>query len=513
YGNDTTNLLCGNGYFSSSNSACNTLNPTTATSGYCFYGDITCSSGSELNGASGGTLYGNGYTPDNSVSDSSGTCFYGDISCSDGSNANGSSITVYGNGYNEGTTCYSGDWACGDDTYSNGTTCALACSGDGSTCCPSQGTYTDTVTCSGSGCGSSVHNRDDDQAYCEASSSGCTIYDWVEGGESSGFGEYTTGSETECCGDDSGENYATRTADASMDNNWMTNTSDKACCNANKCIANGNCYANESHVDVDGDGDTDYCLVSSPGTWYDCQTDADCSGGDDCISGECVDAIDLTYVYPTPAHDSRQVGNSVTINVTVNDTDGNNIDTCMFEWNGVNETMNKVGSGTYVTCYITKVTTDGSNYTFRVSANDSIGADEFENERNFTENDNPSITGILLNITHVRSGDHINIITTGAGDTNGDSYTLSCGNESGKDNYCNSTLGTGERSCTFSNPWGDENDHTIFCRLNDTYEISNDVSVNFTADNSAPTPNPAQILSVVTTTTSATVTAQSATDS
>ena len=95
----------------------------------------------------------------------------------------------------------------------------------------------------------------------------------------------------------------------------------------------------------------------------------------------------VTYVSPTPASSSRQTNNQVTINVTVTDT--NSIDACTLEWNGANESMTRVGSGTSVSCYATKATTDGSSYTFRVYANDSLGNIGSETQRTFNENDKP----------------------------------------------------------------------------------------------------------------------------
>jgi len=117
---DSPSTLCGNGYFSSSNSACTSADKTSAVFGYCYYGDITCSDGSESKGAVSSIRYGNGYL---SGSGSSRTCYYGDIVCSDGTSSNGASSTVYGWGYytgdltiNTGIDCRSGPAACSDGT-------------------------------------------------------------------------------------------------------------------------------------------------------------------------------------------------------------------------------------------------------------------------------------------------------------------------------------------------------------------------------------------------------------
>ncbi|MBN2101520.1 MAG: hypothetical protein JW716_01465 [Candidatus Aenigmarchaeota archaeon] len=104
----------------------------------------------------------------------------------------------------------------------------------------------------------------------------------------------------------------------------------------------------------------------------------------------------VTYVLPTPGDNSRQISNSVTINVTVSDATMN-VDTCTLDWDGQNETMTKVGTGNSVTCYATKATTDGNSYSFRVYANDSIGNLGAEASRSFTENTKPAIS--LVNVT------------------------------------------------------------------------------------------------------------------
>ncbi|MEE9323429.1 MAG: hypothetical protein V3U72_02690, partial [Candidatus Aenigmarchaeota archaeon] len=359
------------------------------------------------------------------------------------------------------------------------------------------------VSCIASGPTGTSYDRDTSQSRCESTDTNCTAYYWDIGGEVD---------PDECCEDDLGENNLYRIANSSMDNNWATNTSDDACCDAaNDCVALDACY-NSGNVsnDMDGDGDNDYC---NAGTWYDCETNIQCPAGYDCYQGECLETINITYVLPTPEHNSRQANNSVTVNVTVNDTIGKGIDTCWLEWNGVNETMNMAGSGTFVTCYLTKPTTDGLNYTFRAHANDTAGYVRAEDERNFTEDSRPTMTAVYLNVSFAKNGEHVLVSTTGANDMEGDSYYLRCGNVTGGENLCNSTQGTGERSCSFSSGWGDDSNHTIYCHLDDTYKDSNEREVNLTADNTPPTPEPAQILSVVMTSNSSTITAVEASDS
>jgi len=588
--NGSASTLCGNGYFSSSDSSCSSADQNTATSGYCYYGDMACSDVSEANGAVSSLLYGNGYTIGTPATDVTGTCYYGNIACSDGSSGNGTNATVHGNGYESVGACYYGDWACGDGTYANGSSCALTCGGSGNACCTSQSIYTDSVSCSGSGCGQTDHDRDSGQSYCTATASGCTAYDWSIGGEinatvccgddagenkrlrfcsswcvsnasddaccgasnkcvyndacygsgscysddaycdagawhdsddgqtyceaCSGSGRWNAGGEvspTLCCGDEAGENYDHRIADGGMDNNFATNTSDDACCSAaNDCVAGSACYSSGSTAnDVDSDGDNDYC---NAGTWYDCSTAAQCPSGYSCFGGDCVDVIDLMYVTPTPVHGSKTPNSSVTINLTANDTVSMSIDRCTLQWNGVNETMTKLGSGTYVICYSTKAVSEGSSYSFRAYVNDSAGNLEMENERNFSVNTAPSLSGVYLNVSFAKNGDHVIAATTGANDSDGDEYYLRCGNATGLSNLCNSSQGSGQRNCSFASGWSDNVQHIVYCRLDDGYEYSAEAQANLTADNLPPTPNPAQIEAVVAVSTYATVTAAAASD-
>ena len=201
-----------------------------------------------------------------------------------------------------------------------------------------------------------------------------------------------------CCEDDaSGENKTTRVVSATMDNGYSNSTSDNGCCNAdNKCLNNDTCYANATvNHNADGDSDNDFCLE---GSWYDCNSDSECGTGYYCNNNDCeVSTITINFTNPTPNHDSRQINNTVTINVTV--TSPNNVDTCTLEWQGANESMTRVGSGTSVTCNKTKTTTDGTTYTYKVWANNSVGGIGNSTTRNFTENSKPSITANTLTST------------------------------------------------------------------------------------------------------------------
>jgi len=108
-------------------------------------------------------------------------------------------------------------------------------------------------------------------------------------------------------------------------------------------------------------------------------------------------AVDVTaptiqFVAPTPANNTIQTSNSFTINVTVNDTQSS-IDVCTLEFNGVNETMTKVGSGTFVTCNTTKSGLANGVFTYKVYANDTSNNVNVSETRVITiDNVGPNIT-------------------------------------------------------------------------------------------------------------------------
>ena len=258
----------------SSSSAGSVPNRAYCSSGTWYGGDVgstQCDSivGSGKYFSNLGTITGSGYycCNDDTTSDDFAT-YSGSLTsstslscrrCNDGSDSGTS--TLYGNGYASGTTCYYGDIACSSGSGSNGATCTLACSGVGTTCCPSQGTYNDSIACNDGSCASTIHNRDDAQSYCTATSSGCTAYNW-----NSTSREYESGAPS-CCGDDASEVRTNRTCKTGV----CTSDSTDWCCGSaqERCADDGQCYSNNELHDVNDDGWNEICKASSPGEWDD----------------------------------------------------------------------------------------------------------------------------------------------------------------------------------------------------------------------------------------------------
>lgn len=195
-----------------------------------------------------------------------------------------------------------------------------------------------------------------------------------------------------------------------------------------------------SHVqrgDYSGPGivyGVDSCLTADPGYFNCTYVDDSCPAGRECFAsmggadpsdnstnahiGPCeeykkkiccrvITEPDVTYENPTPGNDTRRTGNSVTINVSVSVDSGFSADTCTLEWTEIggsagNETMEMIGSGESVTCNMTKTPSDGTNYTFKVYANDSGGSLGSEEERVFRENDEPA----KVSLSSPADGDH-----------------------------------------------------------------------------------------------------------
>lgn len=113
-----------------------------------------------------------------------------------------------------------------------------------------------------------------------------------------------------CCGDDDYEFIVYRNASETMDEGFVTNLSDNACCDdKTDCVSNNHCYSKgDFSTDVDLDEDLDVCFAdpSGIGVWVDCvnndQNSAQCGGDSsksicdttshDCIEVNCNNGMD-----------------------------------------------------------------------------------------------------------------------------------------------------------------------------------------------------------------------------
>ena len=191
--------------------------------------------------------------------------------------------------------------------------------------------------------------------------------------------------------------------------------SNNACLSADpgtiECIYQNSCPANYE------------CLISmaSSESWAENKTNAHVGPCSEYSMKVCCRFIGLPvikFVNPTPLNATRRINNQETINASVSGS--SDIDTCLLEWNGVNETMNMLGSGTSVYCYKTKTTTDGTTYTYRVYANDTAGNLNVSEERTFRENAKPTITSIAITPTNAYTTSDLNCSVSGWSDSDGD---------------------------------------------------------------------------------------------
>jgi hypothetical protein len=185
-------------------------------------------------------------------------------------------------------------------------------------------TYIDTDT----SIQSATFNPDDDLKYCQACNGtgnwNSTIIGW----------EPLT--QASCCGDDAGEYNRTEVYGTGMHGSSQ-NT--KACCDASTdCVNASKCYSSGSSPgDIDGNGDSDYCLS---GNWVDCNDNSQCQSGWTCQSNDCVflnyliiQSINISYWNLTQWIEAKPdvtplEGNNRTMNVTVNVQNSTTISSC-----------------------------------------------------------------------------------------------------------------------------------------------------------------------------------------
>ncbi|HDD45856.1 MAG TPA: fibronectin type III domain-containing protein [Candidatus Aenigmarchaeota archaeon] len=141
------------------------------------------------------------------------------------------------------------------------------------------------------------------------------------------------------------------------------------------------------------------CLLSiaSSEAWAENKTNAHVGPCEEYQTKVCCRIVDppvVSFIYPTPPNGSRRINNNEIINVSVvGDAD---IDTCILEWNGINESMDKIGNGWYVYCQKAKVTSDGTTYFYRVYVNDSFGNMNATPQQWFRENAKPEVNVTII---------------------------------------------------------------------------------------------------------------------
>jgi hypothetical protein len=128
----------------------------------------------------------------------------------------------------------------------------------------------------------------------------------------------------------------------------------------------------------------------------------------------------ISLVSPSPSDSSRTTSNSVTINASVSDLSG--ISACILQWNNsasvTNYTMTK--NGDY--CNYTIATTDGTNYQYKVFANDTLGTFGNSSTVSFRENSKPTPPTILLTPTTAYSNSTLTCTATSS-DADSDSIS------------------------------------------------------------------------------------------
>jgi len=131
------------------------------------------------------------------------------------------------------------------------------------------------------------------------------------------------------------------------------------------------------------------------------------------VAGPDVTPPTIAYVSPSDANNT--VARQFTyVNVTVTDTESN-IDQCLLEWDGTNESMTLHGSGTSVFCSINKTDNDG-NHTYLVYANDTENNTASSEPRHITFDTTPPevdfVTPTPVNDTYTVNYVYVNVTAT-----------------------------------------------------------------------------------------------------
>ncbi|MFT4309545.1 MAG: LamG-like jellyroll fold domain-containing protein [Candidatus Woesearchaeota archaeon] len=188
---------------------------------------------------------------------------------------------------------------------------------------------------------------------------------------------------------------------------------------------------------------------------------------------------------------SPRINENIRMNLTLND----DVDlfSYTFSWNGTgswtNDSIQLISGTEHILSVIKQVGLPRDNTIgWRVYFNDTSENSNTSDIFTFTvKNTPPLLDSINANVSYVKSDDSIMISTDGASDADGDDLRLECGDAPELSNLCIGSYGGGERTCTFSSPWSDNTEHTIYCRVYDGINVSTpDRTTAVTSDNLPP---------------------------
>jgi PGF-pre-PGF domain-containing protein len=168
-------------------------------------------------------------------------------------------------------------------------------------------------------------------------------------------------------------------------------------------------------------------------------------------------------------------------------TSPNTLSKCRIEHNNsgtfVNTSLNSI-SGTSSWCNFTLRNNNSNNVNvaWYVWANDSTGNWTRSAMQSFlTTNTVPILVSVSSNVTNITEGTAVRLSSSGASDYNQDNLRLECGYSNGAVDACAGTYGSGTRNCALSWPYDDNENHTLYCRVNDRYGVSTpDFELNIT---------------------------------
>ncbi|MEE8167322.1 MAG: PGF-pre-PGF domain-containing protein [Candidatus Hydrothermarchaeales archaeon] len=184
------------------------------------------------------------------------------------------------------------------------------------------------------------------------------------------------------------------------------------------------------------------------------------------------------------APDPANTTDTLTGSGTYADADGDSESGSTYKWyrNG------SVMAGETGTSLVAGKFLKDDNITFEYTPNDGASAGAAVNSSVLTiSNAPPNVTSVSANVTNAKNGDWIRFTSSGASDPDNDNLRLECGSASGLSDYVNGSYGAPERTADWANTWTDNAVHTIYCRVNDGFVTSSDVSTTVIADKTAPT--------------------------